>query len=111
MSYREIVRVLVQSHRRRSILGFTMMVSQAFAYNAIFFTYALILSRFYGIPSDRVGLYLIPFALGNQLGPYVLGHSFDTVGRRPMITFTYAISGILLAVTGYAFAQGWLTAG
>jgi len=110
VSYREIVRVLVQSHRRRSILGFTMMVSQAFAYNAIFFTYALILSRFYGIPSDRVGLYLIPFALGNQLGPYVLGHSFDTVGRRPMITFTYAISGILLAVTGYAFAQGWLTA-
>jgi MFS family permease len=110
VSYREIVRVLVQSHRRRSILGFTMMVSQAFAYNAIFFTYALILSRFYGIPSDRVGVYLIPFALGNMLGPYALGRFFDTVGRRPMITFTYAISGILLAVTGHAFAQGWLTA-
>ena len=110
VSYREIVRVLVQSHRRRSILGFTMMVSQAFAYNAIFFTYALILSRFYGIPGDRVGLYLIPFALGNMLGPYALGPFFDTIGRRPMITLCYAISGILLAVTGYAFAQGWLTA-
>jgi MFS family permease len=110
VGYREIVRVLLQSHRRRSILGFTMMVSQAFAYNAIFFTYALILTRFYGIPSDRVGLYLIPFALGNLLGPYVLGHFFDSVGRRPMITLTYAISGILLAITGYAFAQGWLTA-
>jgi len=110
VSYGEILRVLLQSHRRRSILGFTMMVSQAFAYNAIFFTYALILSRFYGIASDQVGLYLIPFALGNLLGPYVLGHFFDTVGRRPMITLTYAVSGILLAVTGYAFAQGWLTA-
>ncbi len=105
-----VARVLLRTHMRRSILGFTLMVSQAFAYNAIFFTYALILSRFYGIPSDRVGIYLIPFAIGNLLGPWILGRFFDTVGRRQMIIFTYAVSGILLAATGYAFAQGWLTA-
>jgi MFS family permease len=105
-----VARVLLRTHMRRSILGFTLMVSQAFAYNAIFFTYALILSRFYGIPSDRVGFYLIPFAIGNLLGPWILGRFFDTVGRRQMIVFTYAVSGILLAATGYAFAQGWLTA-
>jgi len=110
VGYREVFRVLLGTHRRRSILGFTMMVSQAFAYNAVFFTYALILGRFYGVPSDRVGLYLVPFAFGNLLGPYVLGPLFDTIGRRQMITFTYAVSGVLLAVTGYAFAQGWLTA-
>jgi MFS family permease len=110
VSFGEVARVLLRTHLRRSILGFTLMVSQAFAYNAIFFTYALILSRFYGIPSDRVGLYLIPFAIGNLLGPWVLGPFFDTIGRRQMIAFTYAVSGILLAATGYAFAQGWLTA-
>jgi MFS family permease len=110
VSFGEVARVLLRTHLRRSILGFTLMVSQAFAYNAIFFTYALILSRFYGIPSDRVGLYLIPFAIGNLLGPWVLGRFFDTIGRRQMIVLTYAVSGLLLAATGYAFAQGWLTA-
>jgi MFS family permease len=86
------------------------MVSQAFFYNTIFFTYALVLTRFYGVPDVRVGLYIFPFAVGNFLGPLLLGRLFDAIGRRPMITATYALSGIGLAVTGYAFTRGWLDA-
>jgi len=86
------------------------MAAQAFFYNAIFFTYALVLARFYGVPDANVGYYIFPFALGNFLGPLVLGRLFDTAGRRCMITFTYAASGIGLAVTGYAFAAGLLDA-
>jgi MFS family permease len=86
------------------------MVAQAFFYNAIFFTYALVLSTFYDIPSGRIGWYLLPFAAGNFLGPLLLGRLFDTIGRRPMIAFTYGISGILLVVSGYLFAAGALTA-
>ena len=85
------------------------MASQAFFYNAIFFTYALVLTDFYGIRSDQVGWYILPFAAGNFLGPVFLGRLFDTVGRRPMIAVTYAMSGVLLAVTGYLFAIGVLT--
>jgi MFS family permease len=108
--YAEIARVLLRKHLKRSILGFVLMVSQAFAYNAIFFTYALVLSRFYDIPGEKVGLYLLPFALGNLLGPILLGRWFDTWGRRKMIALTYAIAGTLLAITGDLFAQGYLTA-
>ena len=86
------------------------MVAQAFAYNAVFFTYGLVLGKFYGVPADRIGLYLLPFALGNLAGPLLLGRLFDTVGRRSMIGLTYAASGLLLLATGWAFAQGWLTA-
>jgi MFS family permease len=105
-----VARVLFGRHRRRTVLGLSLMIAQAFAYNAIFFTYALVLGRFYGVPSDRVGLYLLPFAAGNLLGPFVLGRLFDTVGRRTMIAATYGVSGILLAATGWAFARGWLDA-
>ena len=86
------------------------MASQAFFYNAIFFTYALVLTDFYGIRSDQVGWYILPFAAGNFLGPVFLGRFFDTIGRRPMIAATYAISGVLLAITGYLFAIGILSA-
>ena len=86
------------------------MAAQAFFYNAIFFTYALILTDFYGVPSDRVGWHILPFAAGNFLGPLLLGRLFDTVGRRPMIAFTYAISGVLLAVVGYLFLRDALSA-
>jgi MFS family permease len=110
VGFRTIAGVLLRQHLRRTVLGFSLMVAQAFAYNAIFFTYALILGRFYGVASDRVGLYLIPFAAGNLIGPILLGSLFDTVGRRTMISLTYAVSGLLLAFTGYAFAQHWLTA-
>ena len=86
------------------------MAAQAFFYNAIFFTYALILTDFYGVPADQVGWYILPFAAGNFLGPLLLGRLFDTLGRRPMIAFTYAISGVLLAAAGYLFAKDMLSA-
>ena len=82
------------------------MAAQAFFYNAIFFTYALILTDFFGIPADHVGWYLLPFAAGNFLGPLLLGRLFDTIGRKPMIVFTYATSGLLLAGSGYLFMIG-----
>ena len=75
------------------------MASQAFIYNAIFFTYALVLAKFYDVPADRVGLYILPFAIGNFLGPLLLGRWFDTIGRKPMIAITYGLAGVLLAVT------------
>jgi MFS family permease len=107
---REILRVLLGRHRRRAVLGFTLMVAQAFFYNAIFFTYALVLTRFYGVPEARVALFIVPFAVGNFLGPLLLGPLFDRVGRRRMIAASYALSGVTLALTGVAFVQGWLDA-
>jgi MFS family permease len=86
------------------------MVGQAFLYNAIFFTYGLVLTTFYKIPANDVGLYLIPFAVGNFFGPLTIGRLFDTVGRRKMISFTYIFSGILLTITGWLFLQGVLNA-
>lgn len=108
--WREIWNAIVHEHRRRSFLGFVLMSTQAFFYNAIFFTYALVLLRFYGVPEKDVGGYLLPFALGNVLGPLLLGHLFDTIGRKQMITLTYALAGILLAVTSWLFHAGLLTA-
>jgi MFS family permease len=106
----EIWDAIVHEHRRRSFLGFVLMSTQAFFYNAIFFTYALVLMRFYGVPEKNVGGYLLPFALGNVLGPLLLGHLFDTIGRKRMITLTYGMAGILLALTGWLFHTGVLTA-
>ena len=105
-----IAKAMFQMYPRRTILGLTLMGSQAFLYNAIFFTYALVLTRFYDVPSHRVGLYILPFAAGNFLGPLVLGPWFDTLGRKPMIAGTYIVSGALLLVTGYLFQQGVLNA-
>ena len=109
-SLAEVWHTLYRKHRRRTLVGLTLMASQAFFYNAIFFTYALVLTDFYGIPADHVGWYLLPFTIGNFLGPVMLGRLFDTVGRRPMIALTYALSGVLLALTGYLFAIGALSA-
>jgi MFS family permease len=86
-----------------------MMTAQAFFYNAIFFTYALVLTDFYHVPGDHIGWYLLPFALGNFLGPLILGRLFDVIGRRTMIATTYALSGILLTVSGYLFEHNLLT--
>jgi MFS family permease len=102
---REVAAALFQSHRQRTLVGLSLMAAQAFFYNAIFFTYALILTDFYGVPSDHIGWYLLPFAAGNFLGPVFLGRLFDTRGRRPMIAFTYIVSGVLLAATGYLFMR------
>lgn len=110
VSWREVIHVLLVRHRRRAVLGLTLMASQAFFYNAIFFTYALMLTRFYGIPEERVGYYIFPFAVGNFLGPLILGRLFDAVGRRAMIAITYSVSGILLIATAYAFYRGSLSA-
>ena len=106
----EVRQTLFVRYRGRTLVGLTLMIAQAFFYNAIFFTYALILTDFYAIKPDRVGWYLLPFAAGNFLGPLVLGHLFDTVGRRIMIATTYGLSGILLALAGYLFAAGLLSA-
>lgn len=103
-------RELLHSYPTRTLLGSTLMTAQSFLYNAIFFTYALVLSKFYGVAPGRVGLYIIPFAIGNFLGPLVLGRFFDSVGRKSMIALTYGLSGTLLALTGYLFWQGYLTA-
>jgi MFS family permease len=101
---------LFRHYPRRATLGLVLMTAQAFCYNAIFFTYALVLGRFHGVPSSEVGLYLLPFAAGNFAGPLVLGRLFDTWGRRPMIAMTYALSGLLLALTAMLFVAGLLDA-
>lgn len=106
----EVARVLLGTYRQRSLVGLALMAAQAFFYNAIFFTYALILGDFFGIPADMIGWYILPFAAGNFLGPLLLGRLFDTVGRRVMIAFTYGVSGVLLALSGYLFSAGVLTA-
>src|ERR1700736_3429459 len=107
---REVARTLFVTYRRRSLVGLALMIAQAFFYNAIFFTFALILTDFYAIPADHIGWYILPFAAGNFLGPLVLGRLFDTLGRRVMIAFTYGVSGVLLALSGYLFAIGGLSA-
>ncbi|MET3915075.1 MFS family permease [Variovorax sp. OAS795] len=109
-SMREVAHVLLRRYRERSMVAVALMVSQAFFYNAIFFTYALVLTRFYGVAEDNVALYIFPFALGNVLGPLLLGPLFDSVGRRRMIAFTYVLAGVGLALTGWAFMMGWLDA-
>ena len=107
----EVGATLLRTARQRTLVGLSLMMAQAFFYNAIFFTYALVLTEFYGVPAASIGWYILPFAAGNFLGPLLLGRLFDTIGRRPMITSTYALSGVLLAVTGYLFAQDYLSAG
>ena len=106
----EVATTLFRVERQRTLVGLMLMVAQAFFYNAIFFTYALVLTDFYGIRADHVGWYLLPFAAGNFLGPVFLGRFFDTIGRRVMIALTYMLSGVLLAGAGYLFAIGALSA-
>jgi MFS family permease len=108
--WREVAHVLLRRYPQRSMVAMALMISQAFFYNAIFFTYALVLTRFHGVPEGKVALYIFPFALGNVLGPLLLGPLFDRVGRRRMIALTYVLSGIGLALTGWAFMEGWLDA-
>ncbi|WP_237858225.1 MFS transporter [Pseudomonas sp. PGPR81] len=102
---REVFQSLFVVHRRRALVGLTLLSAQAFFYNAIFFTYALVLTDFYNVPPAQVGWYILPFALGNFCGPLLLGRLFDVVGRRIMISSTYLLSGVLLAISGYLFQQ------
>ncbi len=104
----ELARTLFVVYPKRSTVGFSLMATQAFIYNAIFFTYGLILTTFYGVSTENVGYFMLPFAAGNFLGPLLLGRFFDTIGRRTMITFTYSLAGVLTIALGYAFTQNWL---
>jgi MFS family permease len=108
--WREIRQAMAHTYRRRSILSFFLMVTQAFFYNAITFTYGLVLLRFYGAPAETLGLYLVPLAIANLCGPILMGRLFDTVGRKKMIAATYVVSGAMLCVASCFFLEGKLTA-
>ena len=110
VSFVDLGMSLFRHYPRRAVLGLVLMTAQAFCYNAIFFTYALVLGRFYAVSPEDVGLYLLPFAVSNFLGPLVLGRYFDTWGRRQMIATTYALSGVLLGLTAILFVAGLLSA-
>jgi MFS family permease len=86
------------------------MAAQALVYNGIFFTHALVMTRFFDIPLSNVGWYFLPFAVGNFLGPLLLGRLFDTLGRKWMISGTYFISGVLLAISAHLFLMGAVSA-
>ncbi len=106
----EIYHAMFRLYPRRALVGLALMASQAFLYNSVFFTYALILTDFYGVGADRLGWHLLALAGGNFLGPLLLGKFFDTLGRRIMITATYVVSGVLLLGVGHMFKTGLLTA-
>jgi MFS family permease len=108
--FRGALRTIVVRYHWRAILVMSLMVAQAFTYNAVFFTYAIVLTRFYQVPAARAGIYLLPFAIGNFLGPLVLGRYFDTIGRRPMIVSTYTIAAAILAASGVLFDRAMLSA-
>ena len=101
-----VARELFRTYPRRTVLGLVLMVTQAFMYNAVSFTFPFVLTKYYDVPTNTIGLYLLPFAFGNFLGPLLLGRFFDSVGRKPMISFTYGTAGVLLAMTGYLFSTG-----
>jgi MFS family permease len=109
VGYLTLVRILFRDYPRRAILGASLMISQSFLYNAIFFTYTLVLTKFYGVNASAAPWYLLAFAAGNLLGPLTLGRLFDTLGRRVMISGSYIGSGALLALTAYLFHAGELT--
>jgi MFS family permease len=102
--------LVFRRYPKRAILGASLMITQSFLYNAIYFTYGLVLVKFYGVSADKVPLYGLAFAVGNLCGPLVLGPLFDTVGRKRMISGTYFISGTLLAISGLLFQKGHLDA-
>ena len=106
----QVARSLILQYPTRTALGVILLATQAFCYNAIFFTYGSVLTKFFAVPSQDLGWFLLPFAVGNFMGPLLLGPLFDSIGRKPMIAATYAISGILLAITGWLFAAGVFSA-
>jgi MFS family permease len=106
----EIARTVFAKYRRRSILGFSLFIGQAFLYNAITFGFGAILTKFFDVPSGHTGYYFAVIAVGNFFGPLLLGKLFDTVGRRVMISSTYLLSGILLFGTAWLFDRGSLDA-
>ena len=105
-----VFKTIFVKNRDRAIVGLALMSAQAFFYNAIFFTFALVLDTFYHVEVKNVGWYMLPFAIGNAIGPLLLGPLFDKIGRKPMIAFTYAMSGVLLIISGWLFAAGLMSA-
>jgi MFS family permease len=105
-----VSKTVFKLYPKRTVLGLSLFIGQAFLYNSVFFTYALVLDKFYGVGASSVGWYIFAFAIGNFMGPLVLGRFFDSVGRKPMIAGTYILSGVLLAVTAFLFNAGTLTA-
>jgi MFS family permease len=105
-----LARTLFATYPRRSVLGASLMITQSFLYNAIFFTYSLVLTKIYGVPKGSTPYYFMVFAAGNLLGPLLIGRLFDTIGRRIMISTTYILSGILLAISAFLFNAGMLNA-
>jgi MFS family permease len=110
LNFLDIARYVIRNYPQRGLLGLALMTGQAFLYNAIFFTYTLVLTDFFDVSEKTAPLYLIPFAVGNFLGPLVLGPLFDILGRRVMISSTYILSGLLLVVTGQLFVHDVLNA-
>jgi MFS family permease len=110
IGYVALTRVLFREYPSRAVLGASLMISQSFLYNAIFFTYTLVLFKFYGVSTTSAPLFLIAFAAGNLIGPLTLGHLFDTIGRKTMIAGTYITSGVLLGVSAFLFNAGLLSA-
>src|SRR5215212_5351604 len=110
IGYFALARLLFREYPQRAIYGATLMITQSFLYNAIFFTYTLVLSNFYDVDEKQAPLFLIAFAVGNLTGPFLLGHLFDTVGRKKMISGTYILAGVLLAITACLFQVGVLNA-
>jgi MFS family permease len=104
----EIFHNMWYDNRQRSLLALALMVGQSFFFNAVFFTYGLVVNKFYNVDAKHLPLHLLPFALASFLGPLTLGKLFDSIGRKPMITATYGIAGILLAGTVFPFAHGSL---
>lgn len=104
-----VARELLRVYPGRTALGAALMVTQSFMYNAVSFTFPFVLTKYYGVSTSIIGLYILPFALGNFLGPLLLGRWFDTIGRKPMISLTYGVAGLLLGVTGYGFAHEWFS--
>jgi MFS family permease len=105
-----ILGAMLGKNQGRSVLALTLMVAQAFLFNAVFFTYGLVLTTFYHVEEARAGVYILPLALGNFLGPLLLGHLFDTVGRKTMIAATYGLSGLMLIAVAVLFGSDSLTA-
>lgn len=108
LNLKQLIYVFFKLYPTRTVLGATLMITQSFLYNAIFFTYSLVLQNFYQLSASTAALYFFPFAIGNLLGPIILGPLFDTVGRRKMITGCYGISGIVLAISSFMFVGDML---
>jgi MFS family permease len=111
VTFKQLRYVFFKLYPTRTLLGLTLMITQSFLYNAIFFTSSLVLQGFYGKTSSSAALYFFPFAIGNLLGPLLLGRFFDTVGRRKMIGGSYSIAAVVLFVSALLFKADVLTAG